>query len=49
MFDAETGGVVGIINMVLVKGTKEAILTHPSGISYAIPANYLRTLLTNTK
>jgi serine protease Do len=49
MFDAETGGVVGIINMVLVKGTKEAILTHPSGISYAIPGNYLRALLTNAK
>jgi serine protease Do len=45
LFDPESGEVVGIINMVLVKGTKEAALSHPSGISYAIPANYLRTLL----
>jgi S1-C subfamily serine protease len=45
LFDAETGEVLGIINMVLVKATKEAALTHPSGISYAIPANYLRDLL----
>lgn len=45
LFDAESGEVIGIINMVLVKGTKEAVLSHPSGISYAIPANYLRRLL----
>jgi S1-C subfamily serine protease len=49
LFDAETGEVVGIINMVLVKATKEAVLSHPSGISYAIPANYLRNLLTSSK
>jgi S1-C subfamily serine protease len=45
MFDEETGEVVGIINMVFVKATKEAALSHPSGISYAIPANFLRDLL----
>lgn len=45
LFDVDTGEVVGIINMVLVKRTKEAMLTHPSGISYAIPGNYLRELL----
>lgn len=49
LFDAETGEVVGIINMVLVKSTKEAVLSHPSGISYAIPSNYLRDLLANSK
>ncbi len=49
LFDVETGEVVGVINMVLVKGTKEAALSHPSGISYAIPANYLRDLLANSK
>jgi serine protease Do len=49
LFDIETGEVVGIINMVLVKGTKEAALSHPSGISYAIPSNHLRALLSQLK
>ena len=45
MYDAETGEVLGIVNMVFVKSTKEAVLQHPSGISYAIPADYLIELL----
>jgi serine protease Do len=45
LFDEASGEVIGIINMVFVKGTKEAALTNPSGISYAIPSNYLRGLL----
>ncbi len=31
--------------MVLVKGTKEAALSSPSGITYAVPARYLLELL----
>ncbi len=49
LFDAESGKVLGIINMVLVKGSKEAALTKPSGISYAIPAKYLATLLADAE
>lgn len=45
LYDPETGVVYGIINMVFVKGLKEAALAQPSGITYAIPANYLRDLL----
>ena len=45
LYDAETGEVLGIVNMVFVKSTKEAVLQHPSGISYAIPADYLIELL----
>ena len=45
VFDAETGLVVGVINMVLVKGSKESALSHPSGISYAIPSQVLARLL----
>jgi S1-C subfamily serine protease len=45
MYDAETGEVLGIINMVFIKSTKEAALQNPSGISYAIPAGYLIELL----
>ena len=45
MFDPVTGDVLGIVNMVLVKGTREAALAQPSGISYAVPARYIRDLL----
>jgi serine protease Do len=45
IYDPESAEVLGIINMVLVKGTKETALTQPSGITYAIPANHLRDLL----
>lgn len=45
LYDPQTGEVVGIVNMVFVKGTKEAALTQPSGISYAIPAQKLEELL----
>lgn len=44
IYDAETGSVVGIINKVFIKETKEAVLEKPSGISYAIPVKYLRLL-----
>jgi serine protease Do len=45
VFDAETGDVVGIINMVFIKGARESALSQPSGISYAIPSNFLTYLL----
>jgi serine protease Do len=49
MFDANTGEVLGVINMVFVKGTKESALTNPSGISYAIPAKFVMQLLQRRK
>jgi S1-C subfamily serine protease len=45
VFNTESGEVIGIINMVFIKGSREAALSNPSGISYAIPANYLTELL----
>ena len=45
VFDAGSGEVVGIINMVLIRGTREAALSQPTGISYAIPSNFLLELL----
>jgi serine protease Do len=45
LYDAATGEVIGIVNKVFVQGTKEAALTQPSGITYAIPASHLRDLL----
>ena len=45
LFDPASGGVLGVLNMVFVKSTREAVLSQPSGISYAIPSNYVRELL----
>jgi S1-C subfamily serine protease len=46
VYDPESGEVLGVINMVFVKATKEAALTQPSGITYAIPAKHLQALIT---
>ncbi|CAD5375188.1 Serine protease precursor MucD/AlgY associated with sigma factor RpoE [Rubrivivax sp. A210] len=45
LLDASSGRVVGIVNQVLVKGSRESALTHPTGITYAIPVRYLHELL----
>lgn len=45
LFRPETGEVVGMMNMVLLKGTREAALSQPSGIAYAIPASRVRELM----
>lgn len=49
LFEMRNGEVIGIINMVFVKGTKEAALSQPSGISFAIPVHFLREMLGNLK
>jgi hypothetical protein len=41
----ETGEVIAVINKVFVKTTKEAVLSQPSGITYAIPVKYIHQLL----
>jgi len=45
LFDPVSGEVVGVMNMVLLKGARESALSHPSGISYAIPARHVRDML----
>jgi S1-C subfamily serine protease len=45
LYDPVTGEVIGVINKVFVQGTKEAALTQPSGITYAVPASHLKALL----
>jgi S1-C subfamily serine protease len=45
VLDARTGEVVGVVNMVLVRGTRESALSNPTGISYAIPVAFVRQLL----
>ncbi|GAB4034966.1 MAG: hypothetical protein Fur0014_00250 [Rubrivivax sp.] len=44
VLDAATGQVLGVVNMVLARG-REAALSAPSGISYAIPGRWVRALL----
>lgn len=45
VYDIRTGEVVAIINKVLVKSTKENMLSDPSAITYAIPVKYLNLLI----
>lgn len=45
VFEVDGGRVIGVLNSVLVKETKETMLSSPSGISYAIPAKYILRLL----
>ena len=45
VYDPDTGEVLGVINMVFVKGLKESAITSPSGITYAVPSTYVQELL----
>lgn len=45
LFDPDTGEVLGVMNMVLIKGVRESALSQPSGISYAIPSRYVLEML----
>lgn len=45
LFDPDTGAVLGVVNMVFIKGTRESALSAPSGISYAIPSKFIVDLL----
>ncbi len=45
LFDPDTADVLGVVNMVFIKGTKESALSSPSGISYAIPSGFILQLL----
>ena len=45
LFDPESGTVLGVVSMVLIKGTRESALSQPSGITYAIPSVHVKTML----
>src|SRR6185295_16979443 len=49
VYHPESGAVVGIVNSVFVKATREAALAQPSGITYAIPARQLIELLQDAR
>ena len=46
LLSMETGEVIGVVNSVAVKSTKESALSQPSGITYAIPVKFVSELLT---
>ncbi len=46
LYDMATGTVMGIVNKIFVQESKENVLHKPSGISYAMPINYAKELLT---
>jgi S1-C subfamily serine protease len=45
LFDPETGEVLGVVNMVFIKGSRESALSNPSGISFAIPSTFIQQLV----
>lgn len=45
LFDPLNGEVLGVVNMVFIKGTRESALSNPSGITYAIPSTFVRQLI----
>lgn len=45
LFWPDDGSVVGVINMVFLKGLRESAVSDPSGITYAIPVRHVRELL----
>jgi len=45
LFNVRTGRVLGIINKTLAAKTREHLLTHPSGVAYAVPSRWIRELV----
>lgn len=45
LFDPVSAEVLGVVNMVFIKGTRESALSDPSGITYAIPSTFVRQLV----
>ncbi|MDT8997957.1 serine protease [Paucibacter sp. APW11] len=45
VMELSSGAVVGVLNMVLVRRDKESAISTPTGVSYAIPVQYVQGLL----
>jgi S1-C subfamily serine protease len=45
LIDIDSGLVIGVVNSVFVKSTRESVLSNPSGITYAIPLRHVLDLL----
>lgn len=49
LYDPESGSVVGILNSVFVKASRETLLSQPSGIAYALPVQWIQDLAKTIK
>jgi serine protease Do len=49
LYDVDSGKVVGVVNSVFVKESKESVLSTPSAIAYAIPVTHVYDLLLKAK
>lgn len=45
LFDPDTGLVLGVLSMGLLKSTRESALGQPTGISYAVPARHVSAMI----
>jgi S1-C subfamily serine protease len=45
VLDLASGAVIGVLNMVLVRSTRESALSSPTGISYAVPVRFVKEIL----
>jgi len=45
LYDPEKGTVVGVITMTLLKANKENAISNPSGITYAVPVQFVHALM----
>ena len=49
VYNTQTGEVIGVINKVIVRDTKESALSAPSGISYAVPVRYVMEMIDRSR
>ena len=49
LYDGTSGEVLGIVNMGFLKGTKDSAVGQPSGISFAVPIQYLQELVRSVR
>ena len=45
LLDVATGRVIGVVSMGLIKGARESALSSPTGITYAVPVQFVHELL----
>ncbi|NOX92949.1 MAG: serine protease, partial [Gammaproteobacteria bacterium] len=45
LYHPDSGEVIGVLNMVFVKESRETVLEKPSGIAFAIPGRYAAALV----
>jgi len=49
LYDGSSGEVIGIVNMGLLKNTKDSAIGQPSGISLAVPIQHVQQLIGNSR